>query len=147
MVDIRSFQEDDVLSLKQVHYTELDKNVIKRMIKEWNVKEYNGKYYEMFAVFDDQCLVGQVSIYEHSKNIVSLGVEIYPKYRRKGYAYISSELVLDYAQKRGYKIAVSQVRTDNTASLALNEKLGFEIDHDYINKKGNPVFFLIKSLV
>ncbi len=147
MIAIRNFNENDVLLLKQMYYKECDENEIKGIIEEWNTEEYKGKYFEMFAVVDDECLVGQVSIYEHSKNIVSLGVEIYPEYRRKGYAYISSVLVLDYAQKKGYKIVVSQVRTDNVASLALHQKLGFEIDHDYVNKKGNAVFFLIKSIV
>ncbi len=103
MIAIRSFNENDALLLKQMHYKECDENIIKDIIEEWNTKEYKGKYFEMFAVVDDECLVGQVSIYEHSKNIVSLGVEIYPEYRRKGYAYISSGLVLDYAKKKDIK--------------------------------------------
>ena len=147
MITIRSFTEGDSLSLKQLHYRDCDEDKIKSIIAEWGRKEYQGKYFEMFAVVDDESLVGQVSIYEHSKNIVSLGVEIYPEYRRNGFAHSSSGLVLDYAKNRGYKIAVSQVRIDNAASLALHRKLGFEIDHDYVNKKGNKVFFLIMSLV
>ena len=147
MVDIRSFHKDDASLLKQLRYTELDENEIARIIDEWSAKQFNGKYFEMFAVVDEKSIVGQVSILEHGKNIVSFGVEIYSKYRRKGYAYISSEIVLDYARQMGYKIAVSQVKIDNEASLALHKKLGFEVDHDYVNKKGNAVFFLIKSLV
>jgi len=147
MVTIRNFTEYDVMILKQLQYTKLEESEIKNVIKEWAKKKYEDKYFEVFAVVDEENIVGQISILEHSSNIIGFGVEIYQKYRRKGYAYNGSGLVLDHAKNRGYKVAVSQVRVDNTASLGLHKKLGFEINHKYVNGKGNEVYCLIKSIV
>jgi len=47
----------------------------------------------------------------------------------------------------GYKIAAAQVRVDNIASIALNKKLEFECENsEYINKKGNKVYYFIKTI-
>lgn len=147
MISIRNFTEYDVMTLKQLQYTNLEESEIIDIIRKWETKEYQGKYFEMFAVVDNENIVGYISIMEHSKNIISYGVNIYDRYRRKGYAQSGSKLVFGYAKNRGYKIAISQVRVDNAASLGLHVKLGFDIDHKYVNSKGNEVYCLIKSLL
>ena len=46
----------------------------------------------------------------------------------------------EYAKKSGYKIATAQIRKDNIASIQLHKKLGFALDREMINKRGNEVY-------
>ena len=56
-------------------------------------------------------------------------------------------LVMDKAKTMGYKVVSQQIGRNNTASIALHEKLGFETDeYIYRNKKGNEVLIYIKPL-
>ena len=52
----------------------------------------------------------------------------------------------NYAKKSGYKIATAQIRKDNVASIRLHEKLGFILDCEMLNKRGNEVYIYIKLL-
>ena len=52
----------------------------------------------------------------------------------------------NYAKKSGYKIATAQIRKDNVASIRLHEKLGFILDCELLNKRGNEVYIYIKLL-
>ena len=84
---------------------------------------------------------------EYSKSVVSFGAEIYPAFRRSGFAYAANLLLFDRAKQLGYKVVQNQVRTDNTASIRLNEKLGFETDqYVYQNQKNSPVYLFLKVL-
>ena len=87
-----------------------------------------------------------VSLYQHTKNIISCGPEVFEEYRKRGYGSLAVCKALDIAKNMGYKIAVAQIKKDNLASIMLHEKLGFEKDHEYINKRGNTVCFYIKSI-
>ena len=64
-----------------------------------------------------------ISLYEHSKWVVSCGPQIFEGECRKGYGYEALLRALLVAHDKGYKIAVAQIRTDNTASIAW-EKTG-----------------------
>ncbi len=117
------------------------------LIARWREKVWNGKFFEMLAVEDGGALVGTVSLLEHSRSAVSLGIEIFPEYRRRGRATAACALALERARKRGYKIAMDQVRADNQASAALHRRLGFENDgYVYINRKGSEVLIYIMPL-
>ena len=51
------------------------------------------------------------------------------------------------AKLKGYKVVFQQIRTDNTASIKLHTKLGFETDkYDYVNKNNHTVNIYLKSL-
>lgn len=147
MITIKNFEETDAPILQQLRGKNENTQEIRALIREWAAKDYHGSYFEMFAIVDNGNLVGQISLYAHSNTTVSLGIETYLPYRRNGYAYHGSLLALDYAKKQGFKLATSQVRTDNEASLALHKKLGFEIDHAFVNEKGLQVYSLHKPLV
>ena len=57
-------------------------------------------------------------------------------------------LAMELAHQKGYKIVSQQIRTDNTASIALHKALGFETSGAiYTNAKGNQVSIYLKSLV
>lgn len=148
MVTLRNFNKNDIYILQDLKYADMSYNEIEKMIDDWNAKEYDGKYFEMFAVISDSVVVGSVSLYHHSKSVVICGAEIFKDFRRKNYAYLAVSELFKISKEKGYIIATGQVRTDNTASLALCRKLGFESDYyEYINQKGNKVYIFMKSLL
>ena len=147
MIVLRNFLARDIPILQKYRYPDLTGQEIQKMIKQWGQKEYEGKYFELFAVTDGQTLVGSISLYQHTKSIVSFGPEIFTEYRRRGYASAAIREAFQIAKDKGYRIVLDQVRTDNTASIALHRKLGFETDaYEYKNKKGNGVYLFLKLL-
>ncbi len=118
------------------------------MIAEWNTGICNGRDFAMLGVWLDETLVGMLSLYRHTSEAVSVGPEIFPAYRRKGYAKEAMALAMDLARQKGYKVISQQIRTDNTASIALHESLGFGTSGAvYTNAKGNQVSIYLKSLL
>jgi len=146
MLDLRNFNENDIDILKKYRYPNEEVESILRKIELWNCKDSDGKYYEMFAIVDDTKIVGMVSLYQHTNSIISCGPEVFEEYQKHGYGSQAVCKALDIAKSMGYKIAVAQIRIDNLASIRLHEKLGFEMDHEYVNKRGNEVYFYIKSI-
>lgn len=141
MIILRNFTEEDAQELQKNKYEYKTIPEVREMICEMNKKSHNNKYFEMFAVVHQSKIVGMISLYEHSKTVVSCGPEIFEKERRKGYGYEALLCALRVAQEKGYRIAVAQIRTDNAASIALHRKAKFEIEHEYVNSKGNKVYF------
>ena len=147
MVSIRHFSDDDADTVRINQYPDLSKDAIRSMIREWNAGSYDGRFFEMFAVLRDGEIVGAVSLAEHTKSTASIGIEIYPVFRRRGFAYEANLLLFDRAKQLGYKVIQNQVRTDNAASIRLNEKLGFESDrYAYKNRKDHLVYLFLKVL-
>ena len=144
---IRHFTQHDAAIIQQKQYTETSITDIREMIAEWETNTYRGKYFEMFAVTADGAVVGSASLYEHSKSVVSIGVEIFPGQRRKGYASEGMRLIMNHAGNSGYRIIQDQVRTDNEASIALHTSLGFETDgHVFKNEKDKDVLLFLFCL-
>ena len=147
MIILRKFTEEDAPVIQRELYPDMSAEEIICMIKDWQRNEYNGKYFEMFAVDADGGAAGFISLYEHSRSVASIGIEIFKKNRQKGYATASIELLMEYAKDRGYKILQEQILTTNTASIRLAEKLGAETDaYVYKNRKGNDVVLYLKLL-
>jgi len=147
MVLIRHFSDGDIDIIRSNQYPESGEDEIRKMVHEWNARSYNGKFFEMFAVLHGKEIVGNVSLFELSRSIASIGAEIYPAFRRLGFAYEANLLLIDHAKQLGYKVIQNQVRIDNIASIRLNEKLGFETDqYEYKNKKDRAIFLFLKVL-
>ena len=147
MISIRHFTEHDAIILQQKQYTENSITDICEMITEWESNTYQGKYFEMFAITADDAIVGSASLYEHSKSVVSIGVEIYPDQRRNGYAAEGMRLIMNHAKDLGYRIIQDQVRTDNQASIALHNSLEFETDgYVFKNAKDKDVLLYLFCL-
>ena len=102
-------------------------------------QRHEGRYYEQFTVRADGCLVGTVSLFAHEDGTVCNGVDTFPTFRRCGFAAKALALLMEIARSRGYAVQTAQVRTDNTASIALHSKLGFVPGERWINRKGNEV--------
>ena len=48
------------------------------------------------------------------------------EYRSKGVAFAMKLKVIDYAQKNGYKLIITEMESTNTGMLGINMKLGFK---------------------
>ena len=143
-ISIRHFSDGDADTVRANQYPDMEKDAIRSMIREWNAGSFDGRYFEMFAVLRDGEIVGSVSLAEHTKSVASIGAEIYPAFRRRGFAYEANLLLFDRAKQLGYKVIQNQVRTDNAASIRLNEKSGFESDwYVYKNRKDHPVYLFL----
>lgn len=146
-VSIRPFSEKDIDAIRAELYPDLRRDEIGGLVREWNSGSFRGKRFAMFAVLSAGKIVGSISLSEHSKSVASMGVEIFPARRRSGFAYEAARGLIDRARQLGYKVIQDQVRTDNTASIRLHEKLGFETDrYVYQNQREHSVFLFVKTI-
>ena len=80
-----------------------------------------------------------MSLYAHEDGTISDGIEIFPPFRRCGFAARALSLLMAAARAQGYSVMTAQVRTDNAASNALHARAGFVPGEAWINRKGNEV--------
>ena len=157
MLSYRNLVEDDCEFILQnwvehsvIFRKGLGKDELLSMIKSINTKQYDGNYYEMFGLLNDNILIGTFSLYQREcdipENAVYFGVEIDKNKRMKGFATNAAFMVFKIAKERGYEKIFSQARTDNLASVRMHEKCGFHITQKTINKKGNEVYNFSKIL-
>ena len=144
MLKLRPYAQDDWPVLVQYQYPSMSESEVKALISEFNSGICQSTRTQMLAVETDNIIVGFVSLYEQGDGIASEGVEIYPPYRRRGYAYAALRQLLE--QSQSYHTITAQIRKDNAASLALHRKLGFQITDAFVNKRGHPVYSLSISL-
>lgn len=147
MILLRNFTESDAIEFHQKQSANISLDEVKKLIVKWNEKEFAGKYFEMFAVVKGTEIVGMISLYQHSTSVISCGPEIFESYREQRIATEAMMLAMKIAKNKGYKLMSQQIRVNNTASIALHNKLGFETDgYIYKNKHGNDVQIYIKLL-
>ncbi len=146
MIVLRNFDKADAEMIQKYGcMTSIDE--VETMIEQWNTKEFNGSYFEMFAIVDGDSVVGCISLWGKSKKIASIGPEVYEPYRKRGYGKAALEACMDIAMKKGYKIIVQQIRENNVASIALHKSLGFETDgYLFRNRHNNAVYIYMKTL-
>ena len=148
MITLRAFTDHQVPLLREALDPHMDPAEVKALIAEWNTGKHNGRDFAMLGVWQGETLVGMISLYRHTSEAVSIGPEIFSPYRRRGYAKEAMTLAMELAHQKGYKIVSQQIRTDNTASIALHTALGFETSGAvYTNAKGNQVSIYLKSLI
>ncbi len=148
MISLKNFTIAEAPILRLRMYSDMSIEQIEALICEWQRKEFNGKYFEMYAIWHDKTVVGAISLYQHSKEVISMGPEIFPAHQRKGFAKQAMRLACDIAKEKGYKIVSQQIRINNEPSIALHKSLGFETnDLIYTNAKCNQVSIYLKSLV
>lgn len=102
-------------------------------------QRHEDRYYERFAVLANDCMVGEVSLFEHEDGTVCDGVAIFPPFRQCGLASLALMQLSDVARARGFTVQTAQVRTNNEASIALHAKLGFVPGEPWLNRRGNEV--------
>ena len=147
MVKLRNFELGDASALQQERHRNMSIEEIKSMICDWNKLEYGGKYFEMFAIIVGDKIAGEISLYQLSDSVVSIGLEVFLRFRGQGFGKQAAMLALEMCSDKGYKIACHQVLSDNIPSIALNKSLGFETDmYRYKNQKNKDVYIFLKSL-
>ena len=122
-----------------VYYQNATTEDLSPMLTASQNQRHEGRYYEQFVIRADGCVVGLVSLFEHEDGTVCDGVEVFPPFRRCGYAHQGLTLLMDIARMRGFTVQTAQVRTDNAPSIALHGGLGFVPGELWINRKGNEV--------
>ena len=147
MVKLRAFTIGDAEVLRQEHHHNMSIAEIKSMICDWNKLEFQGRYFEMFAIVNDDQIVGEISLYQLSESVISIGLEVFLKFQRQGLGKQAAILALQICKSKGYKIVCNQVLSDNSPSIALNKSLGFETDmYRYKNQKDKEVYLFLKSI-
>ena len=89
-------------------------------------------YVVMIALIDET--VAGFMIAEHYTNDIANLVMLYvgANYRKRGIAYQLKLMMEVLCYSRGYKKIVSQVRMNNTASILLNQKAGWQMEIDKV---------------
>ena len=147
MILLRNLKKEDASELQKYVYSDLSTEQVEALICEWYKKQFNGKYFEMYAIVSDEKIVGTISLYQHSSEVISIGPEIFCEYRRKGFAKEAMIRACQIAREKGFKIVSQQIRTNNAASIALHCSLGFETNElVFTNTKGNQVYIYLKCL-
>ncbi len=146
MLELVPISHIDVECFDNTEYGNLSYNDRIKLVNDSNKESCSGKYFKFYLVKLGNEIIGFINVYAHSKNVVSIAPEIKAEYRRKGYGFIAYENALKLAKDLKFKVAISDVKIENVASLKLQEKLGFEHIKTYTNDKGNRVKFYLKSL-
>ncbi len=147
MIQLRNFTKADAQEyIRNLHGNETQEQ-ISAQIQAWNTKEYEGRYFEMFAVIHDHRIVGTVSVMEVAPHMVSVGPQIFSDFQRRGYGKAAVLGCMKIAKEKGYTLVMQQIRSDNDASIALHRSLGFETDgYLYRNRRDKPVSVYVKIL-
>lgn len=147
MVVLRHFALDDAATIQKKRYPAKARAEIEQLIRAWNKETYSGKRFAMLAIVHDDEPVGFCSWFEHTKSVVSFGVDVWEGERKKGYAFMALTQLEECVREKGFAIVQDQVRADNVASIRLHEKLQFETDgYVYRNQKGGKVLLFLKAL-
>ena len=146
MIFIRPVHYYNNSIFQDTSYGAMSSEIMEKMLSESLAKSHDGKYFELFAVMDGDICVGFVSLYETAPGEISCGPEVKPQYRQQGYGYLAVRTALERATLMGYTMAIAQIRQDNTASIALHQKLGFSQRRSYTNKNGHSVSEFEKAL-
>lgn len=107
----------DYLDLVSQHYGGVDD---REYLEDLISKE------QVWGIFEDGVLAGFIG--EHLEGSMGL-LEVLPEHRRKGYGYKLQAFLMNHFLKLNH-VPFCQVKTDNSASLALQQKLGMQISKE-----------------
>jgi len=145
-MQLKPISKNDINVFDQTEYGNLTLENRERLINDSINGLCKGKYFKFYLILVDEICVGFINVCGHSESVVSIAPEIKKDYRKKGYAHLAMQKVLDLVREKGYKIAVAGIKTDNIASQKLQEKLGFEYVQNIFSKNGNELKYYIKPL-
>lgn len=106
------------------------------MISESMQQSHGSLYFEVLAACEDNAVVGFTSLSARSEHIISCSPAIKTQHQGQGLGFAAETQALAYAKRKGYTIAVATIDEQNAASIALHEKLGFELAKQYRSKQG-----------
>ncbi|MBQ4042931.1 MAG: GNAT family N-acetyltransferase [Clostridia bacterium] len=146
MMELKPITYANIQDFDGTEYEAMSREDREKLIEESLNRTHKGAYFEFLAVYEGDAVVGFMNLFAHSAHIISCGPEIKRCCQKKGVGFLAESMALEYAKKKGYTVAVGDVAENNAASIALHEKLGFELDRKYQNKQGRTVRIYIKAL-
>ena len=130
-MELRPISKGDIQLLNGFSYGAMSETNKQEMIAESVAKSHDGRYFELFLVFQNAKCIGIMNVFEHTECIVSVAPEIIESERHKGYGFEAMIAILSLMYEKDYTIAVADVDTLNTAGVKLHEKLAFERERTY----------------
>lgn len=100
-MQLRNFEKQDSSILADKMYGNLSVEQIEDMIRQWNTKQYDGKYFDMFAVVTSDVIVGMLSLYKIKEKTLHIGPVIFPEFRKKGFCKSRDEFGFRCGKKNG----------------------------------------------
>ena len=146
IVELKNISAQDYEYVREYWPNDVPYSEIFRMIRESDNKCHEGRYYEVFGIWTTGCMVGMIIMYHYDDGAISIGIDIFNKYRRKGYGTQALKASFDKAKDAGYKLAVAPINIRNIPSMKLHEKCGFALAGKRINRHGNKHLVFVKSL-
>lgn len=136
-VRIDSLTEDDLAFI--AYYQNIAPEALAPMLAASRARVHDDRYYEAFTVRCNDTLVGYVSLFGQEDGTVCDGVDIFPPFRRCGFAVQAMTQLMETARERGFTVQTAHIRTDNAASIALHGKMGFVPGEVWSNRHGHEV--------
>ena len=146
MIYLKPVTLDDLDSLSETDYEKMSEEEKISMITESQQQEHDGRFFELLRVWDDDQIVGFMSLFAQSEHVVSIGPQIRESFTVKDYGRQGELLAMQYVREKGFDIMNAMVRQDNIASIRLHEKLGFEIQQNDCIRNGKHYIIYIKEL-
>lgn len=112
----------------------------------------NSKHGVVFAVYDNDTLVGGAILIRYSINrwffkgevCETKYLSVHPNYQRRGIAKKLKSLVFDYAKENGYKCIISTINANNKASIQLQLSDGYLPVDTYIGYHNHRTVKMVK---
>lgn len=101
VMQLRNFEKQDASILADKMYGNLSIGQIEDMICAWNTKQYDGKYFDMLAVVDNDVIVGMLSLYQIKEKTLHIGPVIFPGFRKKGFCKSRNDYGFRYSKRIG----------------------------------------------
>ena len=127
---------DRMLSQLRLNMCKSKKDV-ETLVGIWNENIYQGRYFEVFLITSDDNNIGLISIYEIADDTISIGITIDKLHWNKGYGTEAFRYTLIKCKDLGYSNVESSTLADNSASIKIHEKNGFQLVKKGSNSKGN----------
>ena len=146
MLTLKPITHDNINDFDGTSYEAMSAAERKTLISESIGQLHNDRYFEFLVVYDNDHIVGFMNLFAHSEHIISCGPAIKTAFQKQGFGFAAESMALNYAKSKGFTIAVGGVDEHNAASIALHEKLGFEMERTYTGTHGRTIRLYIKAL-
>lgn len=143
---IRHFEIKDIKSLQKYRYPEKNDLEILKLINQWNMGGGSGRYFEMFSAVHAGQVVGEISLQEHTKDSLGLGIHIFEPFRRKGCGTFCLKFAINKATELKYPYLICLVEKSNLIAMKMLIKQGFVAMNEFINPKGVEIVSFKRSL-
>lgn len=125
-VSLRKIARVDVGRVARL--TRTPRREVERMLADADAETHDGRFFAAYVIAEGNRTAGVITLYERSEGVISIGPEVFRRFRRRGIATKAMRQAIGLARERGYHTVLQEVRLDNPASVALHEKCGFETD-------------------